>query len=114
MLIGALASLTGMSFAHGVAAASLDQVTGDVVAVIRKIRPQVVLTFDPIGGYRHPDHIAMHNATVQAFHQADDTPSGLALRVVYDIHQGPHDSQAQTACAPRVTPGLSRYVIPLF
>jgi LmbE family N-acetylglucosaminyl deacetylase len=30
------------------------------------------LTFDPIGGYRHPDHIAIHNATVRAFQQAAD------------------------------------------
>jgi LmbE family N-acetylglucosaminyl deacetylase len=30
------------------------------------------LTFDPIGGYRHPDHIAVHKATVKAFHLAGD------------------------------------------
>jgi LmbE family N-acetylglucosaminyl deacetylase len=28
----------------------------------------VVITFDPIGGYGHPDHIAIHKATVKAFH----------------------------------------------
>lgn len=32
----------------------------------------MVITFDPIGGYRHPDHIAVHNATVQAFRKAGD------------------------------------------
>jgi LmbE family N-acetylglucosaminyl deacetylase len=32
----------------------------------------VVLTFDPIGGYRHPDHIHIHNATVLAFDKAAD------------------------------------------
>jgi LmbE family N-acetylglucosaminyl deacetylase len=32
----------------------------------------VVLTFDPIGGYRHPDHIAIQQATVRAFHAAGD------------------------------------------
>jgi len=31
----------------------------------------VVVTFDPIGGYRHPDHIHVHNATVMAFEKAD-------------------------------------------
>jgi LmbE family N-acetylglucosaminyl deacetylase len=51
-------------------AAPLDDVTRDVVAVIRQVRPQVVITFDPIGGYHHPDHIAIHEATVRAFHQA--------------------------------------------
>jgi LmbE family N-acetylglucosaminyl deacetylase len=57
---------------NALAAASLDQVTGDVVAIIRKIKPQVVLTFDPIGGYRHPDHIAIHQAAVKAFQAASD------------------------------------------
>lgn len=45
------------------------QVAADVVHYIRLLKPQVVLTFDPIGGYRHPDHIAIHNATVEAFQQ---------------------------------------------
>jgi len=54
------------------AAAPLDEVTGRVVKVIRDLRPQVVVTFDPIGGYRHPDHIAVHDATVRAFSAAAD------------------------------------------
>lgn len=53
-------------------AAPLDEVTGRVVAVLRRVQPQVVITFDPIGGYRHPDHIAIHQATVRAFHAAGD------------------------------------------
>ncbi len=39
---------------------------------IRLLKPQVVLTFDPIGGYKHPDHIAIHQATVKAFYLASD------------------------------------------
>ena len=50
--------------------APIEEVARDVVAVIRQVRPQVVITFDPIGGYYHPDHIAMHQATALAFHQA--------------------------------------------
>jgi LmbE family N-acetylglucosaminyl deacetylase len=38
-----------------------------VADLMRRLRPQVVLTFDPYGGYGHPDHIAMHHATVAAF-----------------------------------------------
>jgi mycothiol S-conjugate amidase len=30
------------------------------------------LTFDPIGGYKHPDHIHIHKATVLAFEKAND------------------------------------------
>jgi LmbE family N-acetylglucosaminyl deacetylase len=54
------------------AAAPLDEVAKKVVVYIRKIKPQVVLTFDPIGGYRHPDHIAIQRATVEAFRLAAD------------------------------------------
>ena len=54
------------------AAAPLEEVAVKVAAQIRKLRPQVVLTFDPIGGYRHPDHIAIQRATVRAFQLAGD------------------------------------------
>jgi N-acetyl-1-D-myo-inositol-2-amino-2-deoxy-alpha-D-glucopyranoside deacetylase len=52
--------------------APVEQVAGKIVKVLRDIRPQVVVTHDPIGGYRHPDHIAVHNATVKAFYAAGD------------------------------------------
>jgi LmbE family N-acetylglucosaminyl deacetylase len=51
---------------------SVDEVAGKVVKYIRDIKPDIVLTFDPIGGYRHPDHIHIHNATVLAFEKAAD------------------------------------------
>lgn len=54
------------------AAAPLDQVAGEIVKYIRELKPEVVITFDPIGGYHHPDHIAIHNATVKAFYAAAD------------------------------------------
>jgi LmbE family N-acetylglucosaminyl deacetylase len=47
--------------------APLEQVTAQVVALMRALRPQVVLTFDPYGGYGHPDHIHVHRATLAAF-----------------------------------------------
>ncbi|HBG74605.1 MAG: GlcNAc-PI de-N-acetylase [Chloroflexi bacterium GWB2_49_20] len=51
----------------------IDIVSEAIVRYIRELQPQVVVTFDPIGGYRHPDHIAIHNATVRAFDQAGDS-----------------------------------------
>lgn len=57
---------------RALAIAPLEQVTREVVAVIRDLRPQVIITFDPIGGYHHPDHIAIHHATVRAFHLAGE------------------------------------------
>jgi LmbE family N-acetylglucosaminyl deacetylase len=57
---------------QALAAAPLEEVADRVACHIRLLRPQVVATFDPIGGYKHPDHIAIHNATVRAFHLAGD------------------------------------------
>jgi LmbE family N-acetylglucosaminyl deacetylase len=43
-----------------------------LVQIIRRIRPDIILTFEPNGGYGHPDHIAIHKHTVAAFHAAAD------------------------------------------
>ncbi|MGI6741242.1 MAG: PIG-L deacetylase family protein [Brevefilum sp.] len=63
------------------AAQPIDEVAMKISHTIRQIRPDIVLTFDPIGGYRHPDHIAVHLATVRAFDLASDEkhpdPDGL-------------------------------------
>ncbi|MDP1714390.1 MAG: PIG-L deacetylase family protein [Anaerolineales bacterium] len=50
----------------------IDEVAGRVVKYIRELKPDVVITFDPVGGYKHPDHIHIHQATVLAFTNADD------------------------------------------
>jgi len=47
--------------------APLEDVAAKITHLIRKIQPQVVLTHDPIGGYLHPDHIAIHQAATKAF-----------------------------------------------
>jgi LmbE family N-acetylglucosaminyl deacetylase len=55
----------------------VEQVARQIAGYIRKIGPQVVITFDPIGGYRHPDHIAIHNATVLAVELAADSKQAI-------------------------------------
>ena len=52
--------------------APVDEVAKKIALLIRNIKPQVIITFDPIGGYMHPDHIAVHNACVAAFKIAGD------------------------------------------
>ena len=54
------------------AMAPLEEIARKVAWHMREIRPQVVITFDPNGGYGHPDHIAVHRATVEAFRLASD------------------------------------------
>ena len=57
---------------HALFAQPIENVAEEVVAYIRDLKPDVVITFDPIGGYRHPDHIAIHQATVLAFENANN------------------------------------------
>ena len=53
-------------------AAPLDEVAGIVTAHLRRLKPQVIITSDPAGGYHHPDHIKIHLATVKAFNACND------------------------------------------
>ncbi len=50
----------------------LEKVTEAMVQKIRTFRPDIVITFDPVGGYHHPDHIHIQRATVAAFAAASD------------------------------------------
>ena len=54
------------------AVAAPDEVTGRVVRLVREHRPDVLVTFDPNGGYGHPDHIAIHKAATRAYREAGD------------------------------------------
>ncbi len=43
--------------------ADLLEAAAELVAVVRDVRPQVVVTYDDFGGYGHPDHIQAHRVT---------------------------------------------------
>ena len=62
----------------------VEKVAENVVAHLRRLKADIVLTFDPIGGYRHPDHIHIHNATNIAFQKCDDASFGSTE---YGTHQ---------------------------
>ena len=54
-------------------AADLDEATGRLVALIRQYRPHVILTYsDDQQGYRHPDHLRVHDISILAFDRAAD------------------------------------------
>src|ERR1700712_1582139 len=46
--------------------ADQDEAVGALVAIIRDLRPHVVVTYDPNGGYGHPDHVHAHEVTTAA------------------------------------------------
>jgi N-acetyl-1-D-myo-inositol-2-amino-2-deoxy-alpha-D-glucopyranoside deacetylase len=52
--------------------APVEVVAGQVVKILRELKPDVVITHDPGGSYGHRDHVATHNAVVSAFYVAND------------------------------------------
>ena len=53
--------------------ADIDVATGRLVEVIRRTRPQVIITYnDDQQGYPHPDHLRVHDISVLAFDRAGD------------------------------------------
>lgn len=48
----------------------LEQILAEVLGYLRRLRPDVIITHDPFGGYGHPDHIRVCEATSAAFHLA--------------------------------------------
>ena len=50
-----------------------DEAVHRIVAHLRRVRPQVVVTFDPFGAYGHADHVAISQLTPAAVHAAADS-----------------------------------------
>ncbi|KNB51772.1 N-acetyl-1-D-myo-inositol-2-amino-2-deoxy-alpha-D-glucopyranoside deacetylase [Streptomyces caatingaensis] len=46
--------------------ADVDEAAAYLVEVIREVRPQVLVTYDPHGGYGHPDHVQAHRVAMRA------------------------------------------------
>ncbi|GGK68763.1 1D-myo-inositol 2-acetamido-2-deoxy-alpha-D-glucopyranoside deacetylase [Planomonospora parontospora subsp. parontospora] len=56
--------------------ADLDEAAGELVKVIREVRPQVLVTYDDNGFYGHPDHIQAHRVSWRALELAGDPAFG--------------------------------------
>jgi N-acetyl-1-D-myo-inositol-2-amino-2-deoxy-alpha-D-glucopyranoside deacetylase len=52
--------------------ADLEEAAAHAVAVVREVRPQVLVTYDENGGYGHPDHIQAHRVAMRAVEAAAD------------------------------------------
>ncbi|WP_320784928.1 N-acetyl-1-D-myo-inositol-2-amino-2-deoxy-alpha-D-glucopyranoside deacetylase [Streptomyces sp. CRN 30] len=65
--------------------ADLDEAAAHLVAVIREVRPQVLVTYDPDGGYGHPDHIQAHRVALRAADLAADPDFGAEAGEPWEI-----------------------------
>ncbi|MDG4829907.1 N-acetyl-1-D-myo-inositol-2-amino-2-deoxy-alpha-D-glucopyranoside deacetylase [Solwaraspora sp. WMMD1047] len=72
-----------------------DLQTSQLVAILRQVRPQVVISYDERGGYGHPDHIRAHDIAASAVVAAADPTA------------------APTAGPPWVTSKLYAAVVPV-
>ena len=55
------------------AKADFDEAVGRLVTVLRRERPQVIITYgDEQRGYPHPDHLRVHDISLPAFERAGD------------------------------------------
>ncbi|MGW2016483.1 N-acetyl-1-D-myo-inositol-2-amino-2-deoxy-alpha-D-glucopyranoside deacetylase [Streptomyces sp. NPDC001927] len=50
----------------------VDTAAAYLVEIVRETRPQVLVTYDPDGGYGHPDHIQAHRVAMRAAELAED------------------------------------------
>jgi LmbE family N-acetylglucosaminyl deacetylase len=49
-----------------------ETVSGELADIIREVRPELVITHDPTGGYGHPDHTAVYRHAARAYVLAGD------------------------------------------
>jgi N-acetyl-1-D-myo-inositol-2-amino-2-deoxy-alpha-D-glucopyranoside deacetylase len=49
-----------------------EEAVGRLIAVVRRVKPQVIISDNEVGGYGHPDHIKAHRITVQAVFYGKD------------------------------------------
>ncbi|MGY1669651.1 N-acetyl-1-D-myo-inositol-2-amino-2-deoxy-alpha-D-glucopyranoside deacetylase [Geodermatophilus sp. SYSU D00710] len=75
--------------------ADLDEAVAHAVAVVREVRPQVVVTYDERGGYGHPDHIQAHRVAMAAVESAADPGYRPELGAAWDV------AKVYWCCVPR-------------
>ena len=82
------------------------EIRGTLVAHIRRYRPEVVVTFDPNGFNRHPDHVAISRFTADAIAAAADSrwvPDAGPAHAVRRLLWTPPIAPWEAARSPDVT-----------
>jgi N-acetyl-1-D-myo-inositol-2-amino-2-deoxy-alpha-D-glucopyranoside deacetylase len=75
--------------------ADLDESADHAVAVVREVRPHVLVTYDENGGYGHPDHIQAHRVAMRAVELAADPAHRPDLGPAWDV------AKVYWCCMPR-------------
>jgi N-acetyl-1-D-myo-inositol-2-amino-2-deoxy-alpha-D-glucopyranoside deacetylase len=80
--------------------ADLDEAAGDLLAVVREVRPQVLVSYDERGFYGHPDHIQAYRVTRRAFELSGGLVSKLYATAVPRSVLASALEQVRDAAAP--------------
>nr|WP_325052050.1 N-acetyl-1-D-myo-inositol-2-amino-2-deoxy-alpha-D-glucopyranoside deacetylase [Nocardia stercoris] len=91
-----------------------DEAVQALVDVIDELRPQVVVTYDPRGGYGHPDHIHAHEITMAAVERAAETGWDVP-KLYWAILEDPTMKAAGQAMNDRVAAGAvlpAQWIVP--
>jgi N-acetyl-1-D-myo-inositol-2-amino-2-deoxy-alpha-D-glucopyranoside deacetylase len=68
---------------HALANVDMLDVEAAIRGVIANVKPHVVMTFEPHGGYYHPDHVAIQRATTAAFFSSSAMGAEAPERLFY-------------------------------
>lgn len=85
-------------------AVPLDEAAGALARVVRSRRPEVVVTYEPGGGYGHPDHVRTHDVVARALelaaaHDDPDAPAHTVPAVLWAVSARTTWSRAVAALA---------------
>jgi LmbE family N-acetylglucosaminyl deacetylase len=83
------------------------EVEAAILRVIREVEPHVLITFDPHGGYYHPDHLAVHRAATAAFYSSGVMGDRAPSRLFYSTFAVPaYREHARRIQGSGITDGL--------
>jgi LmbE family N-acetylglucosaminyl deacetylase len=72
---------------HALANVEMLDVEAAIRGTIADVKPHVIVTFEPHGGYYHPDHLAIQRATTAAFFSSSVMGSEAPERLFYAAMQ---------------------------
>lgn len=67
-MVDTAANIHPRAFVNG----ALDEQVDALAEIVADVRPQVVVSYDPYGGYGHPDHIRAHQVTMAVAERTPD------------------------------------------
>lgn len=88
----------------------VDTAADRLARVVRDRRPTVLVTYEPDGGYGHPDHVQAHRVAMRAVelaaHGADGTPAWTVPCVLWVALESEALDAGRAACSADLAPGL--------